>query len=126
MVKDIGKFYNHSQYQLSTSSLKAPVSLSSEPQTSSVIELTTTSVPSAKYKHQNNSVLYSQNIIQNDTTITNNDNIHDGRILLKESILTDYQCMPSARTMECSGRNVLYCMCICSHVNSLESIDTYV
>ena len=31
-----------------------------------------------------------------------------GRSLLKESILTEYQCTPSARTMECAGRSVLY------------------
>ena len=76
MVKDIGRIYKHSQYQLSTSSLKAPVSSYSEPQTSSAIQLTTTSVPSATYKHQNNSILYSQNTIQNDGTIRNNDDIH--------------------------------------------------
>ena len=28
--------------------------------------------------------------------------------LLNESLLTDYQCTPSARTMECAGRSVLY------------------
>ena len=43
------------QYQLSTLSLKAPVSSSSEPQTSSDIKLTTTYVPFAIDKHQNNS-----------------------------------------------------------------------
>ena len=46
MVKYIGRIYKHSQYQLSTLSLKAPVSSSSYPQTSSAIELTTTSIPS--------------------------------------------------------------------------------
>ena len=56
-------------------SLKAPVSSSSDPQTSSAIESTTTSDPSATDKHENNSVLYSQNTIQNDATITNNDDI---------------------------------------------------
>ena len=68
MGKDIGHNYKHSQYQLSTSSLTAPVSSSSDPQTYSTIELTTASVPSAIDKHQNNYVLYSQNTIQNDTT----------------------------------------------------------
>ena len=75
MGKDIGRIYKHSQYQLSTSSLKAHVSSSSEPQTYSAIELTTTSIPSATDKHQNNSVLYSKNTIQNDATITNNGDI---------------------------------------------------
>ena len=73
--KDIGRIYKHSQYQLSTSSLKAHVSSSSEPQISSTIELTTKSVPSATDKHQNNFVLYSQNTVKNDATITNNDDI---------------------------------------------------
>ena len=45
MGKDIGQIYKHGQSQHSTSSLKTPVSSSSEPQTSSAIELTTTSVP---------------------------------------------------------------------------------
>ena len=76
MGKDIGQIYKHSQCQLSTSSFKAPVSSYSEPQTSSAIELTTTSVPSATDKHQNNHVLYSQNTTHNDATITNNDNIN--------------------------------------------------
>ena len=75
MVKDIGQIYKHSQYQLSTLSIKTPVSSSSEPQTSSAIESTTTSVPSVRDKHQNNSVFYSQNTIQNDATITKNDDI---------------------------------------------------
>ena len=75
MGKHIGKIYKHSQYQISTSSLKAPVSSYSEPQTSSVIELTTTSVPYVTDKHQKNYVLYSQNTIKNDETITNNDDI---------------------------------------------------
>ena len=75
MGKEIGRIYKHSQFQISTSSLKAPVSSSLEPQKSSSIELTTTSVPYATEKNQNNSVLYSQNTIQNDTTITNNDGI---------------------------------------------------
>ena len=56
-------------------SLKAPVSSSSETQTSSAIELTTTSVPSARDKHQNNSVFKSKQNIQNDATTTNNDDI---------------------------------------------------
>ena len=75
MGKDIVIIYKHSQYQLSASSLKAPVSLSSYLQTSSVIELLTTPVPSVTEKNENNYVLHSQNTIQNDATITNNDNI---------------------------------------------------
>ena len=50
MGKEIGKFYKHSQYQLSNLSLKTPVSSSSKPQTSSAIEITTTSVPSVTEK----------------------------------------------------------------------------
>ena len=53
MVKDIGRIYKHIKYQISTSSLKAPVSSSSDPQTSSAIELTTTYVPSVRDKNQN-------------------------------------------------------------------------
>ena len=64
----MGRIYKHSQYQLSTLSLTALVISYSEPQKSPVIKLTTTSVPSATYKHQNNYVLYSQNSIQNDVT----------------------------------------------------------
>ena len=64
----IGKIYKHSQSQLSTLSLKTPVSSYSEPQTSSAIELTTMSVPSVTEKNQNNSVLYYQNTTQNDAT----------------------------------------------------------
>ena len=75
MGKDIERIYKHSQPQLSTSSIKEPVSSSSETQTSSAIILTTTSVPSITDKNQNNYVLCSQNIIQNDATITNNDDI---------------------------------------------------
>ena len=75
MGEDIGLIYKHSQSQLSTSSIKEPVGSSSEPLTFSAIKLTTASVPSITYKHQNNYVLCSQNTIQNDATITNNDNI---------------------------------------------------
>ena len=52
MGKEIRRIYKHSQSQISTSSLKEPVSLSSEPQKSSTIELTAMSVPSATYKHK--------------------------------------------------------------------------
>ena len=73
--KDIGRIYKHSQPRLSNLSLKTPVSSSSEPQTSSAIELTTKYIPYVTDKNQNNSVLYSQNTIHNDVTITYNDNI---------------------------------------------------
>ena len=75
MGKDIGRIYKHGKYQLSTLSLKTPVSSSSEPQTSSAIELTTTSVPSVTEKNKNNSVLYSKNTIYNNATIKNNSDI---------------------------------------------------
>ena len=75
MGKYFGRIYKHSQSQLSTLSLNLPVSSSSESQASSAIKIKTTSAPSARDKHQNNYVLYSQNTIQNDATITNNDYI---------------------------------------------------
>ena len=50
MGKDIGKFYKYGQSQLSTLSLKAPVSSSSASQKSSAIESITTSVPSVREK----------------------------------------------------------------------------
>ena len=59
MGKDVGNIYKHSQSQLSTLSLKTPVSSSLEPQTSSAFEFTTTSVPSVTDKNKNNSMLYS-------------------------------------------------------------------
>ena len=39
------------------------------------MELTTMSVPSVRDKNKNNYFLYSQNNIQNDSSITNNDDI---------------------------------------------------
>ena len=75
MGKDIGNFYKHSRYQMPTLPPNTHISSSSETQTYSAIELTTTSVPSETDNHQNNSVFYSQNTIQNDATITKNDNI---------------------------------------------------
>ena len=72
MGKEIGQLYKHSQSQLSTLSLKAPVSSSSESQTASTIKLKTTFVLSARDKHQKNSLFYSQNTIQNSVTITEN------------------------------------------------------
>ena len=81
MGKYIERIYKHSQSQLSTLSLKTPVSSSSEPQTSSAIELTTSSVPYVTDKHQNNYVFYSKNTIENDATITKNDNIKSYKTL---------------------------------------------
>ena len=75
MGKDIERIYKHSQSQLSTLSINAPVSSTSETQTFYAIELTTTSITSITDKHQNNSVLCSQNTTHNDATITKNDNI---------------------------------------------------
>ena len=72
---DIRQIYRHSQYQLSTLSLKTPASSSSEPQTSSTIELTTMSIPTSTDKHYNNYTLCYKNTIQNYATITNNENI---------------------------------------------------
>ena len=72
MVKDIEKNYRYSKSQLSTLSLKAPVSSSSDPQTPSAIKLTTMSVPSVIEKYIYIYVLYFQNTIQNDASITNN------------------------------------------------------
>ena len=72
MDKDIEQICNHSQLQLSTSSFKVPVCSYSASQISYYIKLNTTSVISVRYKKQNNSVLGSENSIQNDLRITNN------------------------------------------------------
>ena len=53
MGTDIGRIYKQSQSKISTLSIKATVSSSSEPQTFSAIKLTTASVPSIIDKHQN-------------------------------------------------------------------------
>ena len=84
MGKNIGRIYKYSQSQLSTSSIKASVSSSSDYQTSSAIKLTTMSVPSIRDKHQNNSVLCSQKTIQNDASIKNNDDIQSCETARKE------------------------------------------
>ena len=84
MGKDIGRIYKYSQSQISTFSLKTPVSSSPEPQISSSIELTTMSVPSVRDKNQNNSILYLQNTIHNDASITNNDDIQSCEIERKK------------------------------------------
>ena len=88
MGKYIGNIYKHSQSQLSNLSIKAPVSSSSEPKTFSAIKLPTTYVPSITDKHQNNSVLCSQNTAQNDATITNNDDIQSCETQLFFNITT--------------------------------------
>ena len=72
MGKDIGKIYKHGKHQLSNPSIKAPVLLSLASKTPSSIELTMTSVPSVRDK-KTNSGLCSKNSIQNDVSITNND-----------------------------------------------------
>ena len=76
MGKDIGHIYKHSQCQLSTSSIKKPVFLYSASQTSSSIKLTITCVSSVIYKDQTDYGFCSQNTIQNDSNITNNDDTH--------------------------------------------------
>ena len=50
MVKEIEKIYKHCQYQLPTSSFKAPVNPSLASQASYSIKLTTTYVPSVREK----------------------------------------------------------------------------
>ena len=50
MGKDIRKIYKYNQSKLSNSSLKAPVSSYSDPQTISAIKLPTMSVPSVREK----------------------------------------------------------------------------
>ena len=61
MGKGMRQIYKHSQYQLSTLSIKAPVPSNSASQSSSSIELTITPVPSVVDKKQTNSVLCSKN-----------------------------------------------------------------
>ena len=85
MVKAIRRIYKYSPSQISTLSIKAPDSSSSDTQTSSAIEVTTTSVPSVGDKNQNNSVLYSQNTIHNDVSITNKDDINSCETAKKKS-----------------------------------------
>ena len=67
--------HKYSQSQLSTLSIKAPVRSSPYHQISSATELTTTSAPYVRGKNQNNYIFYSQNTIQIDASIKNNDNI---------------------------------------------------
>ena len=58
MSKEIGRLYKYSQSQISTLSLKAPVSSYSDPQISSAVKLTRTSVPSVTDKNQNNCFVF--------------------------------------------------------------------
>ena len=97
MGKGIGRIYKYSQSQLSFLSLKAPVSSSLDTQTSQAIKLTTTSVPSVRNKNQNNSVLYSQNTIQNDASITNNDNTQSCETARKQSYRSPIISTPNNR-----------------------------
>ena len=113
MLTEIGKIYKHSQSQLSTSSLKAPFISSSDPQTSSAIKLTTTSVPSVTDKNQNNSVLYSKNTTQNDTTITNNDNIQSCEAARKKKYSIPSTSTPNNHTI-----------CIATKSSSILNLNT--
>ena len=63
--KDIGRIYKHSKSQLSTLSLKAPVTSPSESQTPSAIKLTAKSVPSAKRQkcHQDKNSCVVVNVV---------------------------------------------------------------
>ena len=98
MGKDIGQIYKYSQSQLSTLSLKVPVISYSDPQTPSAIELTTTSVPSVWDKNQNNYVLYPQNPIQNDASITNNGDIQSYKTERKQNYITSNISKPNHHT----------------------------
>ena len=75
MGKAIRQISKHSQSQLSTQSIKEPILSSSYSQASSSTALTRPSVSSVIYKEKTNSVFCSQNTIQNDLNITNNDDI---------------------------------------------------
>ena len=75
MGKDIGRICKHSQHQISTPSIKAPVLSYVDSKTSSSIELTIISVPSVIENKQKNSVFGAKNCIQTDLSITNNGNI---------------------------------------------------
>ena len=72
MGKYIGRIYKNGKSQLTTPSIKTPVILYLDSQTCSYIELTRTSAPFGRDIKQTNSVLCSQNSIQNDVSITNN------------------------------------------------------
>ena len=85
MGNDIGKIYKHGQPQFSNLSLKTSVSSSSEPQTSSAIEFKKMSVPSVTDTNKKKYVLYSQNTIQNDATITKNDDIQSCEAAKKQN-----------------------------------------
>ena len=86
-MKDIGRNYKHIQYQLSNPSIKEPVLSSSYFQTSSYTKLKITSVSSVIDKKQTNSVLCSQNTIQNDLNITNNDDMQSCETPIKQNYI---------------------------------------
>ena len=73
MGKAIGKIYKYSQCQPSTMSIRKPIISSLAAQTSSSTTITRTLVSSIIDKKESNSVLCSQNTIQNDLNITNNE-----------------------------------------------------
>ena len=75
MGKDIGHIYKHSQYQLSTPSIKKRVFHLQLSQTSYYFKFKRTCVSSIIDKEKTDSVLCSQNTIHNDLNITNNDHI---------------------------------------------------
>ena len=109
MGKDVGKIYQHSQYQLSTSSYKAPVNSYSASETLSSIELTTASIFSVRDKNQNNSVLSSQNTIQNDARITNNYDIQSCETTRKQNykITTTSNLNHNAQSMATTSASML-------------------
>ena len=84
---------------------KAPVSSSSDPQTSSAIELTTTSIPFVRDKNQNNYVLYSQNTIQNDATIPDNDKIQSCDTARKQNYIIPNISTPNHHTQRISNKS---------------------
>ena len=88
MDREIGRIYKHGKSQLSNLSIKEPIFSSSASQKSYSIKLTITSVSYVIYKEQTDSVLCSQNIIQNDLNITNNDSIHSCEIPRKKNRIT--------------------------------------
>ena len=95
--KEIGRIHKHGQYQLSTLSIKSPVLLSLAAQKSSYIELTITSVPSVRDKKQINSDFCSKNYIQNDLSITNNDNMQSCETQGKQNCIIPTTSTPNHR-----------------------------
>ena len=110
MGKDIGRFYRHSQSQLSTPSIKKTTLSSLAYQTSSSVKSTITYLSYIIDKEKTDSVLCSQNSIHNYLNITNNYDIkscetprktlqHSNHLYSKTSCATNqYPC-----TNECSA-----------------------